>query len=252
MPGSTPGLDPEQVRKAATALLKFVGSQREESKELLQDDEVFQLLISLSHTPQSKKSSKPVALPVPHSLYDYDGAEICLLVKDRKGEGHKEAKARVRQAEIGKIAKVVGLSKLRTKYESFEAKRQLCAQYDLFLADDRILPFLPKLLGKSFFKKKKQPIPLDLTRADWGAQVKRACSCTYLFRSPGSCLNIRVARSNFSERQCSENIIAVLQQVTAHIPKKWDNVQAVFLKTADSVALPLYQVLPEAVQKISA
>lgn len=53
----------------------------------------------------------------------------------------------MRQAEIGKIAKVIGLSKLRTKHESFEAKRQLCAQYDLFLADDRILSYLPKLLG---------------------------------------------------------------------------------------------------------
>lgn len=44
MPGSTPGLDPEQVRKAASALLKFVGSQKEDSKELLQDDEVFYLV----------------------------------------------------------------------------------------------------------------------------------------------------------------------------------------------------------------
>ena len=23
--------------------------------------------------------------PVPHSLYDYDGAELCLIVKDRQG-----------------------------------------------------------------------------------------------------------------------------------------------------------------------
>ena len=44
MPGSTPGLDPEQVKKASAALLKFVGAQKEESKELLQDDEVFHLV----------------------------------------------------------------------------------------------------------------------------------------------------------------------------------------------------------------
>jgi ribosome biogenesis protein UTP30 len=42
---------------------------------------------------------------------------------------------------------VVGLSKLRTKYESHEAKRQLCDSYDLFLADERIVPSLPKLIG---------------------------------------------------------------------------------------------------------
>lgn len=43
---------------------------------------------------------------------------------------------------------MVGVSKLRTKYESHEAKRQLCNSYDLFAADERILPSLPKLLGK--------------------------------------------------------------------------------------------------------
>ena len=47
------------------------------------------------------------------------------------------------------MAKVIGLSKLRSKFESHEAKRNLCAQYDLFLADDRIIPSLPKLIGDS-------------------------------------------------------------------------------------------------------
>lgn len=47
---------------------------------------------------------------------------------------------------------VVGLSKLRTKYESHEAKRQLCDSYDLFLADERIVPSLPKLIGTAGMK----------------------------------------------------------------------------------------------------
>jgi hypothetical protein len=42
---------------------------------------------------------------------------------------------------------VVGVSKLKAKYESHEAKRQLCNSYDMFAADERILPSLPKLLG---------------------------------------------------------------------------------------------------------
>lgn len=37
-----------------------------------------------------------------------------------------------------------------------------------------------------------------------------------------------------------------------HIPKKWANVRGIFLKTADSVALPLFQVLPERGAKIEA
>ena len=42
---------------------------------------------------------------------------------------------------------VVGVSKLRTKYESHEAKRILAGAYDLFVADERVIPSLPKLLG---------------------------------------------------------------------------------------------------------
>lgn len=43
-----------------------------------------------------------------------------------------------------------------------------------------------------------------------------------------------------------------MQGAVAHIPKKWSNVQALFLKTADSVALPIYQMLPSSQQKIAA
>ena len=63
------------------------------------------------------------------------------------GEGHKVAKKRLKAGQAAGVAKVIGTSKLRTKYESHEAKRNLCAAYDLFLADERILFSLPKLLG---------------------------------------------------------------------------------------------------------
>ena len=45
--------------------------------------------------------------------------------------------------------------------------------------------------GKTFFKKKKQPIPVDLTKADWGAQIQRACQATYMYPASGSSLSIR-------------------------------------------------------------
>ena len=55
----------------------------------------------------------------------------------------------MRQEKLAGISKVIGVSKLRTKYEAPEAKRQLCGLYDLFLADERILPSLPKLIGEA-------------------------------------------------------------------------------------------------------
>lgn len=51
------------------------------------------------------------------------------------------------------------MKKLREKYRQFEQKRQLCDSYDLFMADERVLPMLPGLLGKTFFDKKKYADP---------------------------------------------------------------------------------------------
>lgn len=164
------------------------------------------------------------------------------------GEGHKAAKAKVREDKTAGVAKVIGLSKLKSKYESFEAKRQLCNSYDLFVADDRILPSLPKLLGKSFFKKKKQPVPVKLSGKDWGKQIEKACEATYLFMSGGSSLTIRVAMSSQDETQCVENIMETLSLAVDKLPGKWNGLKALYLKTAESVALPIWQTSLERAQ----
>ena len=48
----------------------------------------------------------PIALTVPHPLLDVNTAEICLIVKDKEGEGHKEAKKKVEEMEKCGVAKV--------------------------------------------------------------------------------------------------------------------------------------------------
>ena len=47
-----------------------------------------------------------------------------------------------------------------------------------------------------------------------------------------------------SQEECTENIVAVVISALEHIPKKWLNVQALHLKSVNSVALPIYQTLP--------
>ena len=244
-------VDSKQLTKAVDALKKFLGAQ--EGDKLLDDeDEFLYVMISLQKSHPQQKRAKPIRVPVPHPIYTFDDAEICLFVKDDKsGQGHKAAKKRV-QSFAGKagIAKVIGTSKLRTKYESYEAKRNLCKQFDLFLADERIVPSLPKLIGKSFFKKKKQPIPINMTVNNLDEQFSKARDCTSLVLSGGSCLTIKAARASFETDAAVENIQAVLAAAAQHVPRKWANVQSVFVKSADSVALPVFQRLPERKQTI--
>ena len=71
--------------------------------------------------------------PLPHSIYDNEETEICLISKDPGSEYEKKVEA---SGFKGRVT-VLGLSKLRTDYKEYEAKRQLCNLYDLFLTDDR-------------------------------------------------------------------------------------------------------------------
>lgn len=246
-----PGFNRKQLDKAIASLLKYVGEE-DKSNQLLEEDEVFHLVVSLKKAPVGPRKDKPIPIPIPHPLYSAEGAEVCLFVKDHKGEGHKAAKQRLAKlVKNGGIAKVVGLSKLRTKYESHEAKRQLCSSYDLFLADERIIPSLPKLIGKSFFKRKKQPIPVDMKAADFSKQVQAALESTYMTPPQGTCISIRVARSSMAAAEVADNAVAALRGVVQHIPKKWANVQAVYLKSSESVSLPVYQVLPDQPTRIA-
>jgi len=50
---------------------------------------------------------------------------------------------------------VVGIQKLRGKFKPFEARRMLLKENGLFLADERVVPLLPALLGKKWFQAKK-------------------------------------------------------------------------------------------------
>ena len=53
-------------------------------------------VISLKKIPQKPRSDKPIRLPIPHPLYQAEGAEVCLFVKDHKGEGGREQRRKGR------------------------------------------------------------------------------------------------------------------------------------------------------------
>ena len=123
-----------------------------------------------------------ISSPLAHPILPSD-AEICLITKDPQ----REFKDLVQTQGIKRISKVIGVSKLKARFKPYEAKRQLCASYTLFLADERVLPVLPPILGKTFFDKKKQPIPVDLRKKNLSAEIDRVLASTYLHLNKGVC-----------------------------------------------------------------
>ena len=174
---------------------------------------------------------------------------------------------------LGKrVARVIGVNKLRAKYKSFESRRQLRDEHDVFLADKRIITMLPKALGKVFYSSgSKRPVPVELEgykpRKDQGSgrfsvvkkkpgkveealtaspaqcakEIERTLDCALVNLSQAATISIKVGVSNFTPQQVSDNIDAVVNgMVDKHIAKGWRNVKAIHIKGPNTMALPIW------------
>ena len=164
---------PRQVSKAVKALVAYHNKKHGVSSKLIEDDDYISLQFALNYVPNRNErktsrlyvgeassfcslfppsfSNAPSARrQIPHSFMNED-AQVCLFVKDPQ----REYKDLVKAKNITCVHRIVGMEKLKTKFKQFENRRILCGEYDMFLADDRIVHLLPQYLGKTFFDKKK-------------------------------------------------------------------------------------------------
>ncbi|GAB4828501.1 hypothetical protein Ancab_039342 [Ancistrocladus abbreviatus] len=214
----------------------------------------FRRISLLSLNPQEnppKGRTNPYKISLSHPLHSPHESELCLFIDDRHGRlTSKDAKEKIASEGIP-ISKIIKLSKLKSDYKPFEAKRKLCDSYDMFFADKRVIPLLPKLLGKHFYKKRKIPVPVELGHRNWKEQIERACGSALLFVKTGTCSVVRVGKGSMEVEEIVDNVGAVINGVVDAVPKKWANVRLFHLKFSESLALPIYQMMPEMKLKIS-
>uniref|UniRef100_A0A7S1UKI9 Ribosomal protein L1 n=1 Tax=Phaeomonas parva TaxID=124430 RepID=A0A7S1UKI9_9STRA len=236
-------LDGPLVARATAALLRHLHEEqaKQRGRALLDPEPETVLLQFALKTVPAIASQKPIRLAVPHPFLGFGEGppRICLICKQESVNAMKEL---FRAHPDLHVDKVVGLSALRTEYKRYEKRRELMAEFNLFVADDRILPMLAKALGKIFFKAKKHPLPIKINQK--GAKVARdvaaARDSTYLHLVQGPCLALRVGHTGMEADAITENIRAVVPAAVSRIPKKWRNILSIHLKTATSVALPVY------------
>ncbi|KAJ6468991.1 ribosomal protein L1p/L10e family-domain-containing protein [Mycena vitilis] len=179
---------------------------------------------------------KPVKIPIVHPLVDPRTSAVCLITKDPQ----RQYKDLLAEHNIKFISRVVGIEKLKGKFKPYEARRMLLKENGLFLADERIVPLLPKLLGTKWFEAKKQPIPVCLTRKDLKGELERAISSTYMNQNQGTCTAVKISIVSHKPSQVLENLRAAIPTIVKNIKGGWDNVQSLLLKTNSSVALPIW------------
>ncbi|KAK9924084.1 hypothetical protein M0R45_032472 [Rubus argutus] len=243
-------VNPSTARNAVNALLKWRNSKSETRKpDLLDSDELVYLVATLKKVPpKGRVNAYKIPLPTPlHSQL----TEFCLIYDDRpKSKLTKDQIQKKIKADNLPVAKILKFSKLKSDYKAFESKRKLLNSYDMFLADKQIVPLLPRLLGKQFFKKKKIPVPVDLLHKNWKEQIDRVCGSALLFLSTGTCSVVRVAKTSMSAEEIVENVVSAVNGIVEIVPGNWGGVRSLHLKLLESIALPVYQTLPDATLKI--
>lgn len=282
-----------QVKRASSALLRHIKSKQQEKeksstkKTLIGDNDddddsdaedgptqnepVWLVLTTKKHV-VDKNRLKPGKIAVPHSLNSSPSLSICLITADpQRAVKNVVADPSFPPSLASRINKIIGYSKLKARYQSFESRRQLLAEHDVFLADDRIIMRLVTTLGKTFYKSSKRPIPVriaEIEKVDGkrvkkdpkkkpakdeeknasvasplivAKEIERALNCASVQLAPATTAAIRVGTAKFTPEQLAENIEAVVKGLTdKFVTKGWRNIKAIHIKGPNTMAMPIW------------
>lgn len=265
----------ETQRKAATSTVKKLplgddSDDEDDGSGAAEHSPIWLILTTKKHL-VDKNRMKPGKIAVPHSLNPSSTLSVCLITADPQRAVKDTIADPAFPPELAsKITKVIGLSKLRDRYKSFESRRQLLSEHDLFLADDRIILRLINTLGKTFFKSAKRPIPVRLEEiqkidgkrvkaadkkrpptdekiasvaapAVVARELERAIACVPVNLSPAATAALRVGWSNWPAQKVAENVSAIVEgMVEKYVSRGWRNLKAVHVKGANTAAMPVW------------
>jgi ribosome biogenesis protein UTP30 len=284
-------LNSEQTLRATKALVRKIQSDVKtksaaEKKESLladadddaeEDDVPVWLVLTTKKHVVDKKRLKPGKIVLPHPYINAEATgeaalRICLITADPQRKYKDMIAEPSFPTALGQnIQRVIGIEKLKKKYSSFESKRQLLGEYDVFLADDRVITYLPTLLGKTFYKSgAKRPIPVSLEGrrqnvdesgnkriklaeggtkvtkteakpADLGAEISKALSSALVHLAPSTTTAVKVGTASQEPAQLQANVEAVVNGlIEKFVPQQWRNVRAVHIKGPNTAALPIW------------
>lgn len=279
-----------QVSRASSALLRHIKSKSDEQeksatkKTLIGDNdeddeedtplhnEAIWLVLTTKKHVVDKNRLKPGKISVPHSLNASSNLSVCLITADpQRAVKNIVTDPSFPQDLTSRIDKVIGYSKLKSRYHTFESRRQLLAEHDVFLADDRIIMRLVNTLGKIFYKSSKRPIPVRIAGIEKvdgkrvkkdakqktnsseekissfasplivAKEIERTLTSAPVQLAPATTASIRIGSSKFTPEQLAENVEAVVKGLTEKfITKGWRNIKALHIKGARTTAMPIW------------
>ena len=279
-----------KVARASTALLRHMKeedkkqSEASTKKNLLagsdesdeedgssgEDVPVWLILTTKKHI-VDKNRLKPGKIPVPNSLFASENLSVCLITADpQRAVKDVVADSAFPQSLSSRITKVIGFSKLKDRYKSFESRRQLLAEHDVFLADERIIMRLVQALGKTFFKSTKRPIPVRIEEIQKvngkrvkkdekkrpvtdekhssvaspevvAREIERTLAAVPVHLTPAATAAVKVGLASFTPEKLTQNIEAVVAgMMDKYVTKGWRNIKAIHVKGPNTMAMPIW------------
>jgi proteasome-interacting protein CIC1 len=234
-------VETEKLTKAISELKKFIerSSEGEADKLQLFDDEEannVELVLSQTKLFTTKKNFKQKLITITGKPQPETKPTVALFVRDNIID--KELLEKIESSELnGLVSEIITGAELKTTYKQFEKRRELIKKYDVFVADDGLVTTLPKLLGKVFYESSKIPISIrvsdKLSIESATNQINKVLN-SFVYQLPRS-NNLTIQLGNINTLN-----EAVLHQVINHFSE--ETLSAIFIKSAKSPALPLYEV----------
>ena len=256
-----------QESSSKKSLLSADTSDSEDGDNHDSDNPIWLTLTTKQHIVDDRRL-KPSKITVPHSINRSSDLRICLITADpQRDVKNLVADPTFPEHLKSRITQIIGLTKLKDRYKTFETRRQLLSEHDIFLADDRIVNRLPALLGKVFYKgTSKRPIPIIVAQSDrkqdqsqeekkakkessanlktplpFAKEIEKAIDCVPVSLRPGTSLAVRAGLASFEPHQLAENVSAVVASVIEkHVVKGWRNVKSIHIKSNQSTAVPIW------------
>lgn len=238
------------IEKAVSALSKWNKQQAEKSekKDLFEtDDEDIPIFLQVTSNKyfSTDKIIKPRMLELPHPIYDLDEIKVCLFVKDDlispENDDLKERIEILKNDELKNLSEIVTVKELKTKYQSYESRRKLLNDFDIFLTDSSIANMIPKLLGKIFFKSSKTPLTIQITDHEKKLSIEKliknfnkALNSVGYMLPMGINLGFKLGMLGQNIDYLKENIQTILKFL-----QKFP-IRVIHLKLKDSPSLPIY------------
>ncbi|XP_076635633.1 ribosomal L1 domain-containing protein 1 [Colletes latitarsis] len=242
-------LSKEHILQCISAIFHLTEEQLK-SKSLLFEGECYPIFMQVTCIRIPKTPRRNMRILLPHSIVSSND-EVALFVGDLQRGRRKDYEPTVehyqdllRKHNCTRINAVIPMNQVKTEYDQYELKRKLVGSYDHFLVDGKIAGHLSHLLGKEFYKKRKLPTSIRILSKDLKHEIEYALRKTSMqLHSYGDCHIVQIGHTSMTEEEIFDNVLAACKHLSKNYPGGWVNVRSVSIKTARSLALPIYITL---------